>query len=320
MDAYDAYDALTEEQKEQVTGTEVFDDLFAVFNQMTNVLATVGGFNVEGDSSGYSYSGGVLTIHDGAELTISTSGQTTDRIAVASGATATITLNNVSIVTTNNNTPIDVSNNATLTLNLANGSQNTISVTSSLSTDCGSPGIHVPSGAQLTIQGEGSLSVTGASVSGGSWAGVGIGGRATGGVQTGEACGTVIILNGNISVTGGIGGGSGVATSGAAGQGIRPSASGSNTYDVYGALTLPAGVTLHDNITLNIPDGASLTLPDGASWPSDITFTGSGSISPKLDASITITANLTRQYNESPVSLDSNLYLYRKQNAGYHVV
>ena len=346
--AYDAYNALSDEQKAQITGAEVFDELFAVFNSMTNTLVTVGGFNVEGDSSGYSYSSGILTINNDANLTISTNGQTADRIVVASGATATITLNNVSIATTNNNTPIDVPNNSTLTLNLVNGSQNTISATSSSVTDCGSPGIHVPSGAQLTIQGEGSLSVIGASVSNGSWAGVGIGGRAVGGVQTGEACGTVIILggnvtvsggsggyktpvgiggggswyggaggtviilNGNVAVTGGIGRGPGASgsQSGANGQGIRPSSSGSNTYDVYGNLILPDGVTLPGNITIYIPEGASLSLPEGASWPENVTITGGGSISPKLTATITISANLDKTHDGSAVSLDSSGYTY----------
>ena len=351
--AYDAYNALSDEQKSQITGAEVFDELFAVFNSMTNTLVTVGGFNVEGDSSGYSYSSGILTINNGANLTISTNGQTADRIVVASGATATITLNNVSIATTNNNTPIDVPNNSTLTLNLVNGSQNTISATSSSVTDCGSPGIHVPSGAQLTIQGEGSLSVIGASVSSGSWAGVGIGGRAVGGVQTGEACGTVIILggnvtvsggsggyktpvgiggggswyggaggtviilNGNVAVTGGIGRGPGASgsQSGANGQGIRPSSSGSNTYDVYGNLILPDGVTLPGNITIYIPEGASLSLPEGASWPDNITITGAGEISPKRTATITIDQQavntyLNKTYDGSPVTFGSSGYTY----------
>ena len=37
---YDAYNALTDEQKEQITGAETFDALFGMFNGMTNVLAT----------------------------------------------------------------------------------------------------------------------------------------------------------------------------------------------------------------------------------------------------------------------------------------
>ena len=67
--------------------------------------ATAGAFEVTGGTSGtdYSYSNGVLTVNDGANITISmTSGATTpttDRIVVAKNATATITLNGVNIKT-----------------------------------------------------------------------------------------------------------------------------------------------------------------------------------------------------------------------------
>ena len=37
--AYDAYNALTDEQKAEITGAEIFDSLFAVFNGMVNTLA-----------------------------------------------------------------------------------------------------------------------------------------------------------------------------------------------------------------------------------------------------------------------------------------
>ena len=64
-------------------------------------LAQTGGFTVTGESSSYSYSNGVLTVNNGANITISmTSGATTptnDRIVVAENATATITLNGVNI-------------------------------------------------------------------------------------------------------------------------------------------------------------------------------------------------------------------------------
>lgn len=36
--AYDAYTVLTDEQKEQITGAEVFDSLFGVFNGMASTL------------------------------------------------------------------------------------------------------------------------------------------------------------------------------------------------------------------------------------------------------------------------------------------
>lgn len=88
--AYDAYEALNEEQKAQIKGAEIFDNLFEVFNGMTNALDAVGNFNVEGDSSTYSYANGVLTVNNGANLIISTNSQTSDRIVISSGANATI--------------------------------------------------------------------------------------------------------------------------------------------------------------------------------------------------------------------------------------
>ena len=38
--AYEAYNALTDEQKAEITGAEIFDSLFDVFNGMVNTLRT----------------------------------------------------------------------------------------------------------------------------------------------------------------------------------------------------------------------------------------------------------------------------------------
>ncbi len=63
--------------------------------------ATAGAFEVTGDSEGYSYSDGVLTVNDGADIAVSmadgATGLTSDRIVVAEGATTTITLDGVNI-------------------------------------------------------------------------------------------------------------------------------------------------------------------------------------------------------------------------------
>lgn len=39
--AYDAYNALTDEQKAQITGAEIFESLFAFFNGLTNTIETL---------------------------------------------------------------------------------------------------------------------------------------------------------------------------------------------------------------------------------------------------------------------------------------
>ena len=235
-------------------------------------------FEVTGGTSGtdYSYSDGVLTVNAGADITISMASgatePTSDRIVV--NGNAKITLNGVNITGskydningTDAQSAIDVSENATLILNLSESSQNTLTGGAGESS-VGAPGIHVPSSASVVIQGSGDLSVTGGS-SNGTCGGSGIGGKPRSG-QAGEACGTVIILaTGNVTVAGGdgqgstadgldIGGGLGT-TDGGNGQGIRPVSGQENTYTVWGELTLPCDITIPEGATVIIPEGASL--------------------------------------------------------------
>ena len=70
---------------------------------LSNALAVesntaTGDFEVEGETSGYSYSNGVLTVNNGAELTISTNSQTSDRIVISDNANVKLTLAGVTIV------------------------------------------------------------------------------------------------------------------------------------------------------------------------------------------------------------------------------
>ena len=297
------------------------------------VSQSTGDFEITGESSNYSYSEGVLTVNDGANITISVaSGATTptnDRIVVAANATATITLSGVNITgpaqdsstDTKKQSAIDLSENATLILNLSENSQNTLTGGAG-GTGSGVPGIHVPSSASLVVCGSGGLSVTGGSSSN-EYGGNGIGGISNGG-QGGEACGTVIILStGTVTISGGnssmsgsngtdIGGGSGTQK-GDDGQGIKPSGDGS--YTVYGNLELPEGVTLPENITLNIPSGTSLTLPEDMSLPEGIKLTGDGTISPetarpKPTITFAESVNLDKMYDGNVVSLDNSSYTY----------
>lgn len=53
--AYDAYEALTDEQKAEVTGAEIFESLFDVFNGMVNTLV---------NQTDYTISEGAVTIDD----------------------------------------------------------------------------------------------------------------------------------------------------------------------------------------------------------------------------------------------------------------
>lgn len=219
---YDAYEALTDGQKAEVTGAGIFESLFGVFNGVMNAAAAAGDFEVTGGTSGndYSYADGVLTINDGAELTISTNGQTSDYIVIASGAKATVILNGVNIggAFDNEESAIDVSSGAALNIILQAGSTNTIGVDYSKVSET-SPGIHVPKDAVLVIQGNGFLSVKGGTGTTGIGS-VGIGGKngkhppGDPMRKPGEDCGTVVILGKNVKVEGGkdekpIGGGFG---------------------------------------------------------------------------------------------------------------
>ena len=176
--------------------------------QAAETKATAGDFEVEGDTSGYSYTNGVLTVNDSANITISmANGATTptsDRIVIAQNATATITLNNVYITPTDAGTSdgysgIDLGNGATLNLTLSDDSTNEINGGTS-TTGLPGPGIHLPAGSTLTINGSGSLEVHGAS--GNTKGSVGIGGMGSSG-YAGGACGNVLILGGTIKVHGG---------------------------------------------------------------------------------------------------------------------
>ena len=193
----------------------------------TVFAATVGGFEVEGGTEGtdYSYANGVLTILTSTELTISTSGQTGDRIAVGSGVTANSVLAGVNIPASSESA-IDVPSGATVNITLAENSENT------LKGGLYGAGIHAPAGSTLTIScakhadgctgndGCGTLSATGGTCWG-QWAtwingGAGIGGK------NNETAGTIIINGGKIYAKGGdvydsrysrpagIGGGAGV--------------------------------------------------------------------------------------------------------------
>ena len=77
-------------------------------------------------------------------------------------------------------------------------------------------GIHLPSGATLTIQGNGFLTVTGGDGGTNGFGGAGIGGNSRTVTSAAEACGTITILSGTVTVTGGNGGYGGAGIGGGA--------------------------------------------------------------------------------------------------------
>ena len=305
--------------------------------------ADTGDFSVKNNtgSSNYTYADGVLTVNDGANITISMDSSettpTSDRIVVAENATATITLAGVNIKgseldSTHNiaaKSAIDLSNGSILTIALSKDTENTLAGGNGSTEGSGAPGIHVPDSASLIIQGEGNLSVSGGS-SRIAYGGVGIGGNAGSGGSAGESCGTVIYFaSGKVTITAGtqasgsvpaddIGGGNGQnQNNGDDGQGIKPTTDGN--YTVYGDLELPCDITIPQGAKVVIPEGASLTVPK------DVTLTNNGTIQNQGGSFINdgtvngqqpADSRYTINYAEETITIGEGYSLYAEQTGG----
>ena len=284
------------------------------------------GFTITNNTSSnetYTYEGGVLTVQNGADLTLFTSGQTSHRIVVAENAKATITLNGVHIVggsATNEAAPvsaIDIADNASLLLKLADGSTNALIGGSDNISSNGVAGIHVPEETELVILGAGSLTVNGgASYSG--FGGSGIGGNTPSGPNAkGENCGTVVILTtGELNISGGkegnqfgndIGGGKGPPNlEGDNGEGIRPT--GDGNYVVWGEPILPNppnNYTIPEGATLTVPSNAALCIPTGVTLTNHGTITGEGNLNGDgtLDGNGVVTVGTSNFQKNSALTL-----------------
>ena len=289
-----------------------------------------------------------LTISQNGSYTV-TGTTSSNRIIVNSGVTATVILNNVNITGTAYDiingdpasSPIDLGDGATLTLILSDNSTNTLTGGAG-GTDNGAPGIHVPSSATLTIQGDGVLNVTGGS------ANMGIGGPGIGGqtlsantAVNGESCGTVIILGGTIQINGGTGSGNeGAVGIGGSDGGGYPSEGGdggtviilSDTVTVTGgedAVDIGGGIgtyrgsngqgirpnsdgtyNVYGDLELpcdiTIPEGITVNIPSGTSLtvPNGSTLTNNGTITGQ--GSLTGEGTLT---NNGTVSVSDNDFM-----------
>ena len=333
-----------------------------------------GVFTVTGGTLGtdYTYSeppayepndAGILTVNTSTHLTISTSGGTASpangRIVIGNGVTANITLAGLSIEPAAPNSGpgysgINLGSGATLNITLQDGTVNEIHGGTSL-TGLPGPGIHLPAGSTLTINGSGSLEVHGAS--GNDCGAVGIGGMASAS-EAGGACGNVLILGGTIKVhcgtpkysigkqpvdigggtsdmqkggdcntviiltpvnSGGgltIGGGAGSSIGGGNGSdGQGIRPSGDGSYTVWGELTVPSDVAFPEGITLNIPSGTTLNLPDTFTWPENITVMGDGMIKPDT---MKVPAKITFKENLSKTATGNRIELVEREDYSYN--
>ena len=210
-----------------------------------NQNVTTNPFTVTGGTEGNDYTfvqndttGATLTVTSSKPLTISGGAEgspITGQIAVAAGVKTNLTLNGLYLTgvgasrdNTNKNavSAIDLTATSELTLTLAANSVNKLTGGTTPDNGIGGPGIHVPGGAMLTVQGSGKLEVTGGSSMAGysGNGGVGIGGAGSSD-GNGESCGSVTILDGTVTVTGGgisavgIGGGGSSGSGGDGGSG-----------------------------------------------------------------------------------------------------
>jgi len=131
----------------------------------------------------------VLTVNDNADITITGTVSDGTRIEVAAGATATITLNGVSIIGLSGQSPLLLDTGAVVTLHLLGA--NTLTAGDWAAAGDHGAGIDAPSGTTLNIDGSGSLTATGGNV------GAGIGGSYN------HAGGNITISGGMITANGG---------------------------------------------------------------------------------------------------------------------
>ena len=188
--AYDAYNALTDEQKAEITGAEIFDSLFDVFNGMVNTLENQERYNINESAVTIDASCG----DDCSGHTITGDGNQTDHTITVTGGTHNITIENVDISVGRYSSAFSIASGAKVNLTLVG--------TNKLKSGDYSAGLQVPSGATLMItkaSDGGSLEAN----SGYLAAGIG-GGHMSGG-------GNITIEGGTVTATGddgaGIGGG-----------------------------------------------------------------------------------------------------------------
>jgi len=154
--------------------------------------------------AGWSFANNVVTIAQNGDYTISGYSKA-NRVVVASGVTATVTLHGAIIESASGGSPLALGSSAIVTLRLVN--TNTLTATNEGTTNPAA-GLQVEEPSQLTIEegaSGGSLTVTGAgytpykSAATDAWGGAGIGS----GGSTGSRAGRITIRSGTITATGG---------------------------------------------------------------------------------------------------------------------
>lgn len=218
-------------------------------NMLGANTATAGDFTLTGQSTDYSYDSNtqILTIVDGAELTIQNTKPdtpTTDKIVVANGAKADITLDgvNIDVSSISEANALDVTG-ADVTLNLKE--KNTL-----ISGDL-MAGVLVPENSALTINGTGKLTVRGGR---GNSVGAGIG------ANGGGTCGSITIKGGKVDTMAVGVGGAGIGFGSWSGSGGSISISGGRVISAGGGAE--GSFTVSDAANIKITGGIVETPKD----------------------------------------------------------
>ena len=164
------------------SNSQQYGDKYAVYSVVPN--NSVSRLKVFGEN--YEQNGRIVTLKDGADVTVSSSGQTSDRILVENGASATLHLQGVEML--GSEAPIILDYNSTLTLILDDYYVNNIETIGEL----GSAAIETKSSSKLIICGIGELNATGTA-----------GGSAIGTGEVNGGNGRIQIENGVINAQGG---------------------------------------------------------------------------------------------------------------------
>jgi len=198
----------------------------------------------EGDSgAGWNFTGGVLNITGGGTFQINGTGVATNRsIAVETGNTANVILNNTNIVT-NIGAALDM-RGATVGLWLEGSNTLTSTLPNNLAGTVPRAGVET-TGGTLTINGTGSLIANGAdSGHGNHGGGAGIGGAGQASNSADQPAGNIIINSGTVTANGGSGYGSWSAAGIGGGGGMAGYVSAGNI-TINGGIVRATGGRLH---------------------------------------------------------------------------
>lgn len=279
-EAYDTYEALSDEQKAQISGTEIFDALFAVFNGMVNTLANDFSFTLSDDGT-LIYTGGSgdsLVFSGNIAFNVNGSLNVSGQLSVSMGS---VEFQSGTVYT--GSASVEYGD-----MTVSGGTLNTGSV----SVESG--GMTV-SGGTLKSTGDissknGNIYIIGGIVEANSLKTNSNGSNArrsisiTGGIVNinGEISSSATGANSSSSVT--VNGDAVVFASSIKNQGsdVESFTKGvvfiGNSGTVYGSVSLPDGVVIPDGYILEIPAGSTLTIPEGVTLTNNGTITGGGTL------------------------------------------